>query len=1184
MPDPTFEMYYGLPFQPPEGQQHGNGGPAMGAQVDMQIRGRGLGEDKDEDREDDSMSDVSIDGASFCSDSLLPDAPDVDLGGDGNDENGRFLNLRGGSGGSGSEGNSYVLSFSGFAPCDINYAGGFYTAVDSALVLGSRVNVQITVALVSVMPGKWGEVLQLERGTLGHEESETQLHGRLLAAYQRARHASTEANLVFFVCHSSKDQALVELQEKGQAVSTVGVPHHMPEVFHFSTKGPGGMSAAAYLWMPREVTENTGSNLYAQWFKTVLRVVSGPRVVAGKLGRPSAQLPRGSYRVQVGNISPSFHHQSPLPRKVWEAIVKQGRQGGSQAQFGLSFTSVDGQAFAQVPGYYPPASSTAGALDTAAVFRLAWDSVPAGDRASVTSILIKRPGNHAVAVFECNKGSVNLTSVDGAAAEARLRDWLQHKHFFNIVPQWDEYEATVPGPNGGYSTFAFPRKEGWNYARSRLLKGLSDAGWQSGDHLVGSHVFRIDQRTAAGQGAESDLQRNRTVWDMEMGHGQRENAMWRDFKAALSVKRVSISLQKKDSHHGGPAFEQPLHPEQRGLAWQRWGCNRPTVNVDTGEPVDEPASTQTEIQTQTRAHDHHHHPQDAVTHNGQPTQGQGQDQGVLHQGVPQLGTGVDIFQSGKYYREKSFATPLSVQVGDQKPRFPINAPPIEHVRRPRGPDGIESDSMPIVSTQIMTPTEQRTLQQALFQMRSIALNRAQQCPHKGCTAFFPVGPDSMAAFHAHLDAKHIGTHCPFCDETLFKYWSAADKQKHFVDNHSEYFTAKGDLLREAVLAESTESKGTVHRREEQYNFCPRCGRNHQLLSSKADRVHHDNACFPGNEATVPSAQYCRRCGKPDSVRAAGGTTRQRQQHQCAAAATDPAAAPTPASAVFCQHCALECHQLPVSYGRRHLLNCKTLASKPDNWCPWCGVDLKSGPRAVRLKHLATCAVKPASGQNPVCTDSGIPFDSPRDHRARMLRHGLSNLGAGNGMNRLTVPPKCPAGDCGADLTSWNAQGLYYHFQSHLENALTEVGGLKSCPFCQCNFETRGFNLDWEKMQHFDDHIKGRIHRVLSDETIGSNPDRDSKAVVAALATRDNDDFDHKAEIEGLGTEIQRLSESVKFLTKENRDLKDAQRGIAASTYDQIPCHKPRPPPLISSPSSPICGRDAHDVLQESGIG
>lgn len=1135
MPDPTFEMYYGLPFQPPEGQQHGHGGPATGAQADMRIRGRGLGEDKDEDMEDDdSMSDGSVGGASFCSDSLLPDAPDVDVDVGG----GGVLNLRGGSGGPGPEGNVVVCSFSGYTACNFHWARGFYAAVDTALVLGERLDVQITVALIRVLPQQWATILELERGTLGSAKSETDLHNRLLAAYTRARRGSTEGALAFFVCHRRNEEALVDLQNKGQAAKTLGTPLNNPEVFHFQKPDHSGTSAA-YLWMPRAVSQETASNLYTRWFKTVLRIASGPQQAGDKLGRRSAQPLPGSYAVQVSNISPSFHHESPLPREVWEAIVKRGRQSGSEVKFNLSFTSLEKQAFAQVPGYYPPGPPRATALTTAAVFKLAWDSVPPHDRSSVARMVIKRPGDAGTATFPCKNGSVDDTTTAYANSEGKLRDWLRHKYFFNIVPQWDEYEVSVPmtGPSGGQSTFTFPGNQGWSLTRSHVLAGLAKAGWRFSDDQAGQYVVRIDQRT---RGAGDVLQRNRVAWDMELGIGRQCNEMWRDFRAALTVRRVIMVPVPKVDEHGNPALGAPLVSDGRDPIWNRWGCNRQSVNVDTGElVVVESSPTQPQAQGHDHHHDHHDGDKDKTQH-GQPAQAQDQDQGILHQGVPQLGAGVDIFQSGKYYREQSFATPLSVQVGDQKPRFPINAPPLEHIRRPRGPDGIESDSMPIVSTQVMTPTEQRTLQQAFFQMRSIALNRAQQCPHKDCSAFFPVGPGNTAAFHAHLDANHVGTHCPFCDDTLFKHWSPADRQRHFVDKHSEFFTAKGDLLREAMLADQTPSKGNVHRREEQYSFCPRCGRDHRLLSSKADRVHHDNACFPGNDATLPAGQYCRRCGQPDHVSVLPGAAldtqhHHQQHHQCAAAA-----APAAASDMFCSNCALECHRLPVSYGRRHLLGCKPLASRPDSWCPWCGVDLKSGPRSVRLKHLAACVLKPASGQNPVCTDTGLPLESPRDRKAHLLRHGLSNLGARNRSARITVPPTCPVKGCQADLTSWNAQGLYYHFQSHPENVLEKGGGLKSCPFCTCNFELRGFRTSLEKQQHFDDHIKHRNQRVLADETIGTNPDRESDVVLDAFATLKHDEFDQKAELDLLHAETQQLSETVKRLSTENRKFRDTQ--------------------------------------------
>lgn len=1187
MPDPTFEMYYGLPFQPPEGQQHGHGGPAAGVQADMRIRGRGLGEDRDEDEdedadiEDDLMSDASVDGASFCSDSLLPDAPDAEVDGEGG--RGRALNLRGGAGGSFSGGQAVVYSFSGCAGCNVDFARGFYAAVDTALALGSRLGVHITVALIRVVPNQWAELIQLERGTLGDVTSETDLYDRLLYAHTRERRED-KGTLAFFVCHAAKDEPLRELQNNGQGAMTIGVPYRDAEVFQFPKSGSSGTHAsAAYLWMPPAVTAHTASNHYTEWFRTVVRIASGPHDLTDRLGRPSAQLPRAPRAVQVGDILPPFHYESPLPRKVWETMVGRGRQGGTDIKFHLSFTSLEGQAFAQVPGYYPDGPATATSLDTEAVFRLAWDSVPAYDRNSVARMVIRRPGDMATATFECKNGSVDRTTVNYAGAQKRLRDWLTRKYFFNIVPQWDEYDVTIPTRSGGQSTLKLTGASEWSRARSDLLAAVNSAGWNVGDQHVGHVVLRIDQRTAAGQGAADILQKNRVAWDMEIGTGRRDKALWREFKAALSVKRLLISPQPKRDSHNNPTTADPLAYDGQGLIWSRWGCNRRSVNEDTGEPAGgSTPRTQTHTHTQTQAQDlpHGGHHQNGNARDERPGQGQGQGQGILHQGVPQLGAGVDIFQSGKYYREQSFATPLSVQVGDQKPRFPINAPPLEHIRRPRGADGIESDSMPVVSTQVMTPTEQRTLQQAFFQMRSIALNRAQQCPHKDCTAFFPVGPGGMAAFHTHLDAKHVGTHCPFCDETLFKHWSATDRQKHFVDRHSEYFTTKGDLLREALLADRTKSMGNVDRREEQYSFCPRCGRDHQLLSSKADRVHHDNACFPGNEATVPTEKYCRRCGEPDHVRASSASGGQRQPHRCAAEGTDPAH-PAPASNVFCNNCALECHQLPASYGRRHLLNCKPLASKPDNWCPWCGIDLKSGPRSVRLKHLAVCALKPASGQNPVCTDSGLPLESPRDRGARRLKYGLLDLGTINRKTRIDVPPVCPVKGCQADLTSWNAQGLYYHFQSHPENVLEEGGGLKGCPFCKCDFGMRGFHTSWEKQKHLEDHIQQRRRRVLSDEIIGSNPDRESPVVLGAFSTLDHDEFDQKAEIDHLHIENNQLSESIKRLAAENRKLRDAQ------SQSHSTCLVPNPPPLHASlshssflfplfPFFPICGRDARE--------
>lgn len=1170
MPDPSFEMYYGLPFQPQEAQQPGHGGPAATvAQAGMRIRGRGLGEDDydDDDDDDESMSDSSVDGASFCSDSLLPDAPDVDLGGEG--EGGRALKLRGGAGGPDSEASVWITSFSGSVSCPALHAGDFYAAIDTVLVLEERLGVHITVALLrEKQHNNYVEVVQLERVSLGNESSEKDVHDRLLKAYTRAWQDSTEERLRFFVCHRSGEPALLQLRGKGGNTGTNCLPALGPENFQFSRSELDGRVNLAYLWLPQGVKEDIASNLYAEWFRTVVRILSGPQDPGGKLGRHSAQLPEVPFwvNVDVKGAETPFHRDSPLPREAWEAIVRTGR-GPSASNppanhFTVTLTSISETAFVQVPGYHPAQPTAGPNVGVEDVFRLAWSSVPEHDKNSVASMVVRRPSHPDTVTFQCRNGRVDHRSAGYRAAEGRLRDWLNRKYFLTVVPQWATYQAIITGTS---DQVPLPGHWEWSDIRSRILAALSRAGPAN---LEETHVLHIDQRTAQGQEATRPLQKNRAVWDLGLGNDERADADWSEFRAALSVREFTIAVVPKHLGHGKGSIVNPLASDGQGALWDQWGCNRPP-------PAHDPAQGHENDHVQEHDHDHviDHDHVDVLDHDHGHGQGQGQGQGLLHQGVPQLGAGVDMFQSGKYYREQSFATPLSVQVGDQKPRFPINAPPIEHIRRPRGPGGIESDSMPIVSTQIMTPTEQRTLQQAFFQMRSIALNRAQQCPHKGCSAFFPVDPDNMAAFHKHLADKHIGSHCPFCDETLFQHWSASDKQKHFVDNHSEYFTAKGDLLQEALLAARTKCKGNVHPREEQYNFCPRCGRNHQLLSSKADRVHHDNACFPGNEATLQTEQYCLRCGVPDSGMVGLGSTGRRQKHQCAA--TDPSR-PASASDTFCQHCALDCHQLPVSYGRRHLLNCKALASGPDNWCPWCGIDLKSGPRASRLKHLAICVLKPASGQNPVCTDSGIPLDSPRDVQAHRLRHGLTDMGTVDRKTRIAVPPTCPVGGCGADLTSWNAQGLYDHFRSHPENSLEAGGGLKSCPFCKCNFETRGWTTSLEKQQHFDDHIhfKQRARRVLNDEIIGSHSDRQSAPVLQAISTLDYDPSDNTARTENLNAEIARLSETVKRLAEENRKCKDAQRESSGKQSTQP----------ITPPSLGVKGRAASRASRHSPAG
>jgi hypothetical protein len=397
----------------------------------------------------------------------------------------------------------------------------------------------------------------------------------------------------------------------------------------------------------------------------------------------------------------------------------------------------------------------------------------------------------------------------------------------------------------------------------------------------------------------------------------------------------------------------------------------------------------------------------------------------------------------------------------------------------------------------------------------------------------------MKKFHAHLEQKHVGSHCPFCTNTLFAHWLPEQKEKHFVEKHSEYFTRKGDLLKEARLAESIKSKGLVHRREEQYSFCPRCGRNHNTLNSKPDRIQHDNVCFPGNNTRDAHMTYCTFCGDPE-LTGSGAPGSPWVTHVCQVP-RDPKA--IPASDAFCKTCALPCSRLGMSYARRHLLHCKSPDTARDNWCPWCGIDLKSGPRKQRLQHLKDCGLKPFTGENPVCTETGQAKESPRDN-PEVLRRSFFKPTPGPGYDRVVIPNICPVAGCQQDLSVLNAHGLYRHF---MRNHTEGTNNMTHCPFCQVDFVARKWTICQEKEAHFQDHIDQRYERIMADETISKSTDWESQDVKQAFVRRDQNYLDPAVKIRKLQEDTVSLTEETYRLTRENQRLRQAAQGFGTGS-------------------------------------
>lgn len=475
--------------------------------------------------------------------------------------------------------------------------------------------------------------------------------------------------------------------------------------------------------------------------------------------------------------------------------------------------------------------------------------------------------------------------------------------------------------------------------------------------------------------------------------------------------------------------------------------------------------------------------------------------GLSRHGFPMRGERLDDSAKDKIFREWSYSRPLSINMEGQHPTLPINAPPVETILKTPGHNGFPSDAVPVMSTQVMTPTEQKHLEETLFKMRTFALDRAQPCPYQGCRAYFPVDSQGMMAFRQHLKEAHMGTNCPFCPEPLFAHWGLKEIKDHFIVQHMDYFSKKGDLSRDSGIR--WPSLKFTHRREEQWNYCARCGRNHTLLINKADRTCHDNQCYPGAEPENVNCRYCLHCGmkhSKDKEDAVGNANTQlvpaTDRHVCTLTQEETEVN------CFCTQCALPTHAFSRVYAQKHMAHCKGSAEARANWCPWCGLDLKVLPRLQTFQHLGNCGLKPMTGDNPIDTSTGEPMESPQDD-PNLLRLKLY-FNRNPGQDFFLVPRRCPIERCPEqNLVDLDRQELFDHFHSR---HLVETSQMRHCPICDMDFEKRRFTDRSQKVAHLGDHLSQRRLRIVLDNLIAvSSAEWNTPVVLSALEQRSLDE-------------------------------------------------------------------------------
>jgi hypothetical protein len=391
-------------------------------------------------------------------------------------------------------------------------------------------------------------------------------------------------------------------------------------------------------------------------------------------------------------------------------------------------------------------------------------------------------------------------------------------------------------------------------------------------------------------------------------------------------------------------------------------------------------------------------------------------------------------------REKSYAHPMSVWTEN---KIPVNAPALEKVLR------FGSDSIPTMSLGVMTPTEQRRLQIAYYNMRNIALERSVQCPYAGCKRVFAMAEENR--LQKHLEDVHVGDQCNFCDSVLWKCWSDNERRAHFLSEHRNLFLTEAQWK-----ADNSFNVPSLFRvdweRESRYLFCPRCGRDHNALNARADRTHHDNVCYPGSEESQYEWTACEDCG---------GRKVTNTEHECQTVIN-------PDEPPYCRKCALPAGLFSDLYRATHHLHCHGRNNEVAQFCPWCGQSCGRDMVEDALKHMTNCVERPDNqAQGPLNPDTAAPWPF-------LLMYNPKREGPG-----IHKDPPTSCTECKQAVFHMDAHLLMKHIEDNHEDKLDH------CIFCKLDYKSRGWlNNRRAKVQHLDDHIHER-KQTLATELVQS---------------------------------------------------------------------------------------------------
>ncbi|OHF04647.1 hypothetical protein CORC01_00118 [Colletotrichum orchidophilum] len=484
-------------------------------------------------------------------------------------------------------------------------------------------------------------------------------------------------------------------------------------------------------------------------------------------------------------------------------------------------------------------------------------------------------------------------------------------------------------------------------------------------------------------------------------------------------------------------------------------------------------------------------------------------------------------------RERSYVQQPSIfDKGIWNPSFPINAPPVEAVMRTGG------GRVPMVTKNVLTPTEQRQLQDKLWNLSKIKLARLFPCPYQKCR--FTHRQDEEEKLLEHLEKTHVGEKCPWCDTQLFKHWSHKQKEEHYINTHADQLrkvlqlpetpstrplvaqkaiperlrykpaTTATSLSTFRITEQARPPVGPLPRpeqpskasdREVDYRYCDRCGRDHTELDNPDDREHHDRVCVPLAEGSG-QCTFCRLCGDREwktEKDASDHAPFDTYPHKCHGTLHE--------AKPHCTKCGFSMKKVSAEDIDKHRSHCRGFYGTLGCFCPYCqksavGDGKRKSADDIK-KHITECPAKEGDKPTPYeiypeafWKDIDASVDPlfvgaqgtsaallRRQHRprgpARFLSFPLMWYDKPGPMPAQDPPSECPAAGCREPLFGLTPSEVLGHFEKKHDGE-----PLRHCPLCHLTFrrpkeyrENKPELGEWEDRKDQVSHMECHVYQL-----------------------------------------------------------------------------------------------------------